>query len=98
MAAMKTAKAMTLPSVLDLNEAATLRTRFVGLRGGDLAVDASGVERVGGLCAQVFMSAAKTWEEDKKAFTVVKASEAFRKTMQMIGLEIDHLLAKELQQ
>ena len=44
------------------------------------------------------MAAAKTWNEDKLSFTFSKVSEAFQKTMQMIGVDIDHLLAKEIRQ
>ncbi|MBD3805431.1 MAG: chemotaxis protein CheX, partial [Thioclava sp.] len=34
----------------------------------------------------------------KKPFTFVKASEAFLKTLQLIGVNADHLLAKEIRQ
>ena len=44
------------------------------------------------------MAAAKTWEEDKLSFTFSKVSDAFQKTMQLIGVNIDHLLAKEIRQ
>ena len=44
------------------------------------------------------MAGAKSWEQDKNAFTISKVSEPFTKTMQLIGVNIDHLLAKEIQQ
>ena len=44
------------------------------------------------------MAAAKTWEAEKHAFSYGKASEAFLKTLQLIGVNIDHLLAKEIRQ
>lgn len=86
-----------LPAVLDLNEAATLRDNLLSQRGNALTIDASGVERVGTLCTQVLMAAAKTWEQDKKPFTFSKVSDAFEKTLQLIGVSIDHLLPKEIQ-
>ncbi|MBO9097248.1 MULTISPECIES: STAS domain-containing protein [Rhizobium] len=98
MAAKKADKKISLVAVLDLNEASTLRSKLMGLRGNNVVVDASGVERVGALCVQVIMAAAKTWEEDKLSFTFSKVSDAFQKTMQLIGVNIDHLLAKEIRQ
>lgn len=98
MANKKSEKTISLAAVLDLNEASLLRGKLMGLRGSDVAVDASGVERVGALCVQVIMAAAKTWDEDKLSFTFSKVSDAFQKTMQLIGVDIDHLLAKEIRQ
>ena len=98
MAAKKADKKISLAAVLDLNEASTLRSKLLGLRGSNIVVDASGVERVGALCVQVIMAAAKTWDEDKLSFTFSKVSDAFQKTMQLIGVNIDHLLAKEARQ
>ncbi|SOC45353.1 chemotaxis protein CheX [Rhizobium subbaraonis] len=91
-------KSMSLAPVLDLNEATALRDKLMALKGSDLTIDASAVERVGTLCAQVLMAGAKTWEADKRNYTFAKASEPFVKTMQLIGVDIEHLLAKETQQ
>jgi chemotaxis protein CheX len=89
------AKKLSLEKVLDLNEASALHGKLMSMRGGDVAVDASSVERAGALCVQVLMSAAKTWEEEKYSFTFSKISDALAKTMQLIGVNYDHLLAKE---
>jgi chemotaxis protein CheX len=89
------AKKLNLEKVLDLNEASALHGKLMALRGSDVAVDASSVERAGALCVQVLMSAAKTWEEEKHSFTISKISDALAKTMQLIGVNYDHLLAKE---
>ncbi|NKN34856.1 STAS domain-containing protein [Agrobacterium sp. a22-2] len=91
-------KDLELPAVLDLNEASALRDKLLSMRGSGLTVDASGVERVGALCVQVLMAGAKAWEEDKHPFSVTKASDAFLKTIQLLGLNIDHLIAKEIRQ
>jgi chemotaxis protein CheX len=98
MAAKKSGKTLDLTAVLDLNEASALRDKLLSLRGSGLSIDASGVERIGALCAQVLMSAEKTWEQDKQPFTFSKVSDAFQKTMQLVGVNIDHLLAKEIRQ
>jgi chemotaxis protein CheX len=90
-------KSLSLAPVLDLNEASALHTQLMGLKGSNVVIDASAVERVGALCAQVLMAGARSWEEDKMSFTFGKASDAFMKTMQLIGVNIDHLLAKEIQ-
>lgn len=88
-------KNLALEKVLDLNEATALHGKLMALRGSDLSVDASSVERAGALCVQVLMSAAKSWEEEKHSFTFSKLSDALAKTMQLIGVNYDHLLAKE---
>jgi chemotaxis protein CheX len=89
------AKKLSLGKVLDLNEASSLHGKLMGLRGSNLTIDASAVERAGALCVQVIMSAAKSWEEDKHSFKFSKISDALAKTMQLIGVNYDRLLAKE---
>ena len=97
MASKKAAQAsLTLSSVLDLNEASVLHGKLMELRGADLRIDASGVERIGVQCAQVLVAGARGWKADKKSFLIEKASDAFEKTMQLIGIETDHLVAKEI--
>lgn len=91
-------KSLSLAPVLDLNEATALHAKLMGLKGNPLVIDASAVERVGALCAQVLMAGAKSWEEDKQPFTFNKVSDPFMKTMQLIGVNIDHLLAQEARQ
>ncbi len=53
------------------------------------------MERVGALCVQVLMAGAKTWEEEKLSFSFSKMSDAFTKTTQLIGVDVDRLMAKE---
>ncbi|MDY6923128.1 MAG: STAS domain-containing protein [Pseudomonadota bacterium] len=69
--------ALTLPAVLDIQSAEALRAQLLEHRGQPLAVDGSGVERLGGLCLQVLMSAMRTWAEDGHPFVVSPASGAF---------------------
>jgi chemotaxis protein CheX len=89
------AKKLSLGKTLDLNEASALHTKLMALRGSNVSIDGSSVERAGALSIQVLMSAAKSWEEDKHSFSFSKISDALMKTMQLIGVNYDHLLAKE---
>lgn len=89
-------KSLSLAPVLDLNEASALHSKLMGLRGSNLVIDASAVERVGALCVQVLMAGAKSWDEDNHSFAFSKVSDAFTKTTQLIGVNIDHLMAKEI--
>ncbi len=87
---------LKLSPVLDLNEATVLHGKLMSLRGNALVVDASAVERAGTQCIQILLAGAKAWEEDKKPFSLTQASDAFEKTLQLIGLNIDHLQAQEI--
>ena len=84
---------LSLATVLDLNEATTLHGKLMSLRGSDLVIDASSVERVGAQCVQVLMAAKKIWDEDKLTFRFSKVSDSFNKTMQLIGINIAPMLA-----
>ena len=86
---------LKLSPVLDLNEASVLHGQLMELRGRDLKIDASQVERLGVQCVQVIVAAARAWQADKKAFVVEKASDAFEKTLQLIGIDPHQLTAKE---
>lgn len=97
MAAKKAAPgSLKLAAVLDLNEASVLHGKLMSMRGSDVVIDASGVERVGVQCAQVLVAGDRAWSEDKKSFLVEKASDAFQKTMQLIGIDNPNLVAKEI--
>ena len=86
---------LKLSPVLDLNEASVLHGKLMELRGRDLKIDASQVERLGVQCVQVIVAAARAWQADKKAFVVEKASDVFEKTLQLIGIDPNQLTAKE---
>jgi chemotaxis protein CheX len=88
-------KTISLDNVLDLNAASGLQTQLLALRGSNVAIDGSTVDKVGTLCIQVLMAARKTWEEDKLSLTFSKMSDALTKTMQLSGINYDHMLAKE---
>lgn len=89
------AKKLSLDSVLDLNAATGLHATLLGLRGSDLVIDASSVDKVSTLCVQILMSASKTWAEDQKNLTFSDMSDSLMKIMQLSGVNYEQMLAKE---
>jgi chemotaxis protein CheX len=87
---------LKLSPVLDLNEASALHGTLMSMRGRNVAIDASEVERIGVQCVQVLLAGARAWQADKKSYVVDKTSDAFAKTMQLIGIDPDLLVAKEI--
>jgi chemotaxis protein CheX len=77
---------IVLEDVLDTGKAASLRELFLARRGGDVAVDASGVRHLGALCAQVLLSATATWRSEERNLVIVNASEPFREGIATLGL------------
>ncbi len=77
-----------------LTQASVLYGKLKELRGKPVTVDASEVERVGAQCVQILMAGIKAWEADGKQFTFSKASEAFDKTLKLIGVDIGHMLRR----
>lgn len=93
MAGKDTGNSITLAAVLDLNEASELHGKLMSMRGKDVSIDASAVQRAGAQCMQVIFAAAKSWEEDKKSFKLEKVSDAFKATMQLAGVNFEPLIA-----
>ncbi|HEV7434955.1 MAG TPA: STAS domain-containing protein [Pseudorhizobium sp.] len=97
MAAKKAASGtLKLSPTMDLNEASALHAKLLSMRGGNIVIDASQVERLGVQCAQVLVAGARAWRADKKSYVVKQGSDAFAKTMQLIGIDAEHLVAKEI--
>ncbi|MGH7028770.1 STAS domain-containing protein [Brevundimonas sp.] len=69
--------AISLPAVLDLRAAEPLRAQILAVRGQALTLDGASVERLGGLCLQVLLSARQTWAADGQALEIAPVSEAF---------------------
>jgi chemotaxis protein CheX len=76
---------VSLIPILDLQAAEPLRAELISLRGRPLEIDASQVNRLGGLCLQVLMSARKIWAEDGVALTVNQPSSAFSEQLTAFG-------------
>ncbi|MEQ8481894.1 MAG: STAS domain-containing protein [Hoeflea sp.] len=89
-------KVLKLPEVLDLNAANRLHEQVLTHKGENLELDASDVNRVGAQCVQILLSAAQSWQAEKQGFKVVKASDAYIKTLQLLGISEESLLPKEM--
>jgi chemotaxis protein CheX len=76
---------VTLPAVLDLQQAGPLRDQLLALRGQSVIVDGSAVERLGGLCLQVLISAQQTWARDGLSLVIDEASESFANQWNAFG-------------
>jgi len=87
---------LKLPAVLDLNAASRLHEQVVALTGNDVAVDASEVTRVGAQCIQVLMSAAESWRNADKTFSVNQSSEIFARTLQLLGVSDESVVPMEI--
>ena len=68
---------LSLPAVLDLAQAEVLKAALLPMRGQSVVIDASRVERLGGLCLQVLISAQQTWASDGHALKIDDVSREF---------------------
>ncbi len=78
---------LSAPPALGLATASALRDELIAARGRPLDLDASQVQRVGGLGLQILLSAAKTWREDGVAFSVSDPSAEFINDLQRMGVD-----------
>lgn len=89
---------LKLPAVLDLNAASRLHEQLLALKDKNVAVDASDVSRVGAQCIQILVSAARSWKATDMAFSVNQSSDAFAKTLQLLGISDDEMIPMEIVQ
>ena len=87
------APSFVLPPVLDLVAVQGIVERLLSMRGRDLVLDASGVERIGTPGIQVLLSAAKTWTADGVKLSCINVSEMFSQNLATIGVPTDWLAA-----
>jgi len=76
-----------LSPVLDLAAAKQLHAEIAARSREDLDLDASEVERIGGLCLQVLLAAKISWTESGASFRVVNPSVAFIEGVRLMGAE-----------
>ena len=79
--------AITLPASLDIQYAETLRSQLLALRGQPVSVDGSAVERLGGLCLQVLISAQQSWARDGHSLIIDRVSAAFANQWNTFGAD-----------
>ncbi len=87
-------ESMTLPNELDIKAAGPLAAELLAARGKDLTLNASQIERVGGQCLQVLLSAATTWTADGAELTIEEPSPAFVDAIQTAGLDLTQFTAR----
>jgi len=81
------AAVVTLPAVLDIQQVEPIRAALLALRGRDVVVDGSAVERLGGLCLQVLISAQQSWVRDGHSLIIDRVSEAFANQWNTFGAD-----------
>jgi len=76
---------LLLPAILDLKAAAPLAAAFLARRGTDIVVDAAAVQRLGGQCLTVLLSAQASWTEDSRTLTFENPSPEFCTAIELFG-------------
>ena len=85
---------ITLTAILDIRAAEPLKSELMQRRGHAVTLDASGVERLGGLCLQILLSAVKTWKADGQALIFLNVSQALTEQWLGFGASPDELVAQ----
>lgn len=86
---------VVLPKVLDVRAAPALASELLKMRGGDISVDASQVERLGAQCLQVLLSAQATWRSDGCVLTFTQISEGLAEGLQLLGFSSNTLASMD---
>ena len=73
-----TAHSLKLPEVIDVASVQVLRTAILEHSESDLALDASAVERIGGLGIQLLLSAEKMWAAKGLTLSISTPSVVFQ--------------------
>ena len=80
-------ESVVLDAVLDLKAANCLKAALMERRGLPLEIDASGVQRLGGLCLQVLIAAQNAWTLDGATMTISSRSNEFTETLKLFGAD-----------
>lgn len=90
-----TGTVVTLPAIVDVRAAEPLKAELLALRGQPVTIDASAVDRLGGLGLQVLMSAVRTWHADGQVLIFINVSEAMTEQWQGFGAPLNDLEAQD---
>jgi chemotaxis protein CheX len=91
------ASTILLAEVLDLKAATALATDLLAARGGDVSLDGSSVQRLGGQCLQVILSAKATWDKEGASLQIINASHDLVEGLELLGVDPAGYCAKEAQ-
>lgn len=86
---------ITLPAIMDIRAAEPLKAELMKYRGQAVTLDASGVERLGGLCLQILLAAVKTWKADGQALIFLNVSKALNEQWLGFGASTDEFIAQD---
>jgi chemotaxis protein CheX len=86
---------LPLPAILDLKAATPLAAAFLARRGAGITIDAGEVQRLGGQCLQVLLSAAASWRDDQNAMRFVAPSAEFLAALDHFGIAPETLFHQE---
>ena len=78
---------LMLAEALDVRAAGPLLEAVRARRGGDVELDASRVERLGGQCLQVLLAAKGAWAADGHGFQIINSSTAFKDGCALLGAD-----------
>ncbi|MFM8820064.1 MAG: STAS domain-containing protein [Phenylobacterium sp.] len=78
---------LRLDPVLNLKAASPLKASLTEHRGVSVQLDASDVERLGGLCLQVLVAARRAWSEEGHDLTIGPRSSAFSEAVALFAAE-----------
>lgn len=84
---MSQATHIKLAAALDFRAAGPLRDQFLAQRGKPIEVDGADVQRIGGQCIQVLMSAQRTWTQDGVDFALANASPEMLRALGHVGMD-----------
>jgi chemotaxis protein CheX len=87
--------ALRLPTSLDLAAARPLANSLLERRGRPVEIDASAVSQVGAQCAQVLLSAKRTWDADGVALSIVNCGPRMIEDFALIGIDCTRLATGE---
>lgn len=80
---------LRLDDKLDVTKAKPLAAALVERRGSPVVLDASAVQHLGAQCAQVLLSARRSWADAGHEFRFAEPSEAFADGARLLGLAAD---------
>lgn len=86
------AKRLALNARLDSSAAENLRNELVGAHGNDLILDGAHVDMLGGLCAELLMSARHLWHLQQASLSIENASVALIDNLKRMGLSLDDVM------
>jgi chemotaxis protein CheX len=86
---------LRLPAILDLKAAAPLAAALLARRGEGVTIGAGEVQRLGGQCLQVLLSAAASWREDQNAMRFEAPSAEFLAALEHFGVAPEALFHQE---